>query len=356
MAFFIAITPMSESTNFTPLNDIGYSEIIRQISNSSVRHAQHNIIQGMGDDCSVVKISDELLIMNHTAVFTEGVDFDLSYHAFPYLAYKCIASAYSDFTAMNARAETLQIGLSVPNRLSYEMLQEFYQGINAACKEYEISLTGGDLNAGHNALCISLHLQGRSKSSEVVYRKGARVDDAICVSGDLGAAYAGLHILMREKKHWESQGRPDMTPQQMDLGDYEYVIKRQLVPKARMDVVDAFKAAKVKPSSMIDLSKGLLNDLKTLCDHSTRGAYIYQAALPIAIETRQVADELQEDVDKYALYGGEDYELLFTLPKDAAERFAKEFNDFAIIGRITEESAGIQLQKDDGTVLSFHTE
>lgn len=348
---------MSDAPNnkFTPLNSIGYSEIIRQIDAGAPSISGHTKTAGLSDDAGVCVHSEQTSI-SANRIFTEGVDFDLTYHAFSYVAYKVVSATISRLVAMNAKASQVQVSLSVPNRISYEMLQEFYQGIYSACREYQVTLNGGDINAGHHHLCIAVSAQGQLEPSLISYNSGAQQADALCVTGDLGSAYAGLHILMREKKHWKDQGGQDIIPGQLDLGDYEYVIKRQLVPKARYDLLDALREANIRPSAMTSVSRGLINDLKSLCDNSKVGAYLYQAAIPIAIETRQVADELKEDVDKYALYGGEDYEMLFTLPESEVEKFAKKFSDFAVIGRVTSAEEGINMQKDDGDVLQFADE
>lgn len=340
--------------SFTPLSKIGVREIIRQIKSGAPTNKPEKLVYGIGDDCSVDRTvgSDELKL-THSAILTEGVDFDLSFHALPYVAYKAISTVLSDFAAMNAKADAVQITLSVPNRISYEMLQEFYQGVYSACNEYELNLTGGDLAAGHAHLVIGVHATGTTKAEQITYRSGASIGDAICVTGDLGSAMAGLHVLLREKKHWESQGSPEILQNSLNLADYEYVVKRQLVPKARYDAVDAFHKHEITPTAMMDLSKGLLNDIVGLCDASKCGAYLYQSAIPIAIESRQVANEIQEDVDKFALYGGEDFELMFTMTEDQVNKFGKLFNDFAVVGRVTSEEEGLQLQKDDGDVVQF---
>jgi thiamine-monophosphate kinase len=295
----------------------------------------------------------DLVLLQHSAVFTEGVEFDLSFHAPSYAAYKMISSVVSDFAAMNAKTQNLQITLSIPNRISYEMLQDFYSGFYSACNEYQINLIGGDMSAGHSALVVNIHASAFAEQSTICMRSGAEIGDAVCVTGDLGSAMAGLHILLREKKHWQEQGSPDIRPDALDLADYEYVVKRQLVPKARVDLIDLFHRERLKPTAMIDVSKGLINDLAAFCEASKCGVYLYQAALPIAIESRQVADEINEDVDKFAMYGGEDYELLFTMPENKVNELAKVFNDFAVIGKIEAQNEGLMLQKDDGEVVRF---
>ncbi|HAW79158.1 MAG TPA: thiamine-phosphate kinase, partial [Balneola sp.] len=177
--------------------------------------------------------------------------------------------------------------------------------------EYEVEVVGGDITANHSNMVITVTAFGEVEGKNVVYRSGAKQGDAICVTGDLGAAIAGLRILMREKKYWEEHGNEGAQP---DLSEYEFVVKRQLVPAARKNLIDALKEHNITPSSMIDVTQGLVHEVSQIASASDLGAYLYQAAIPVAVETRHVADEMDEDVDRYALFGGEDLEIVFTLP------------------------------------------
>ena len=231
------------------------------------------------------------------------------------------------------------------------MITEIYRGIYAAGNTHKTEVIGGDLKANHANLVITVSVYGTADKKRITYRKGANEGDAICLTGDVGGALAGLRILMREKKYWEEHGGDEQI--QPELGDYEFVVKRQLVPEARRDLIESLKAHDIIPTSMIDVTKGLVNEISELTEASGHGAYIYQAALPIAIETRQVADEMKEDVDRYALFGGEDLELMFTLPEKKVEEFVNHFNDFVVIGRMVPAEEGMKMQTAEGGVVPF---
>lgn len=262
-----------------------------------------------------------------------------------------MVAAISDIYAMNGEPHGVLVNLAIPNKISVQMITEIYRGIYAAGKNHEVEVMGGDLKANHANLVITVSAYGKTDKKRIAYRNGAKKGDAICVTGDVGGALAGLRILMREKKYWEEHGGDEQI--QPELGDYEFVVKRQLVPEARRDLVEALKVQGIMPTSMIDVTKGLVNEISEVSEASGLGAYIYQAALPIAIETRHVADEMQEDVDRYALFGGEDLELMFTLPEKEVEKFVKHFKDFVVIGRMVAEDEGMKMQTAEGDVVSF---
>jgi len=337
------------SDSFQTIQSIGSKGLLDKLTNFD-SYKNQNVTQSIGDDSAVVKENDGTLTLLSSETFVEGVDFDPTYTPFHHLGFKIVSAAVSDIYAMNGKPETMLINLAAPNRMSVQMVEDLYKGIYAAGKDYEVELVGGDLKANHANLVVSISVYGKADQELISYRKGAKDGDAICVTGDLGGALAGLRILMREKKHWEEHGDDSVQP---ELGDYQFVVKRQLVPKARKDLVEGLKQNELVPSTMIDLSKGLVSELSAVCEASKLGATIYQAALPIAIETRQVADEMQEDVDRYALFGGEDFELMFTLPEKQVEKFAKEFNDFVVIGRMRPEEEGMKMQTAEGDLVSF---
>lgn len=338
--------------SFRTIQSIGRTELINELmEDASVQH--DFVLKGVGDDASVFKKGDELQLYS-SETFMEGVDFDLTYVPLHHLGYKVTTAAVSDIYAMNGTPEALLVNVSVPNKISVDMLKEVYRGIHAACKDYNVQITGGDLAASHQILSISITSVGRTEEKKVTYRKGAEAGDALCLTGDLGGAIAGLRILMREKQFWEKQNQQEAF--QPDLEDYEYVVKRQLVPIARKDFINQLDELDIKPDAMIDVTQGLANDLKNLTQQSKVGAYIYQAAIPIALDTRSVADEMKEDVDKYALYGGEDFEIMFTLPEDKVETLAEKFEDFTVIGKITPHSEGVCMQKAEGEVVRFDDE
>lgn len=338
-----------DNQNFRTIQSIGRNELIGELMEYSTTE-QPPVIQGYGDDAAVLKGKENLSLLSSES-FMEGVDFDLTYVPLHHLGYKIATAAVSDIYAMNGQPEVVLVNLSVPTKISVDMLKEIYRGLAAAAKDYDFQIVGGDLTASHQILGISISCYGSVSKQRITYRKGASVDDAVCITGDLGGSIAGLRVLMREKKFWEEQNSQQAF--QPDLEDYEYVVKRQLVPIARKDLVQKLNSLDIIPSSMIDVTQGLVSELQHLTKASKRGAYIYQAALPIALDTRGVADEMQEDVDKYALYGGEDFELLFTLPEKNVEKLADEFEDFVVIGKITEQDEGIKMQQAEGGIAVF---
>lgn len=340
---------MSDTDSFKTIQSIGLQGLIDKIASFDA-YEHPDVQQGIGDDAAVIKESDDSLTLLSTDTYVEGVDFDPVYTPFRHLGYKVLSAAVSDIYAMNGTPETALISLAVPNRMSVQMINQLYEGIYSAGNEYEVQISGGDLKANHNNLVITVSVYGKTDKQHISYRSGAREGDAICVTGDLGGALAGLRILMREKKHWEEHGDENIQP---DLADYQFVVQRQLVPKARKDLVESLREHKLIPSSMIDITKGLVQEVNSVADASGLGAYLYQAALPIAIETRQVADEMEEDVDRYALYGGEDLELMFTLPEKEVEEFVNHFKDFVVVGRMVAREEGMKMQTAEGDVISF---
>ncbi|MDR9419152.1 thiamine-phosphate kinase [Gracilimonas sp.] len=335
--------------SFQTIQSIGSKALLDKLSGfDSFKNSE--VVKGIGDDAAVITKSKSSCTLLSTDTYVEGVDFDPTYTPFQHLGYKIVSAGVSDIYAMNGKPVSMLINLAGPNKMSVQMIEYLYKGIYAAGKEHNVELVGGDLKANHANLVVSISVQGEVNKKALTYRAGAGEGDAICVTGDLGGALAGLRILMREKKHWKEHGDESIQP---ELGDYQFVVKRQLIPEARKDLIETFKEHNVVPTSMIDLTKGLVHDVNELADASELGAQIYQAAIPIAIETRQVADEMQEDVDRYALFGGEDFELMFTLPEKKVEQFVKHFNDFVVIGRMIDREEGLKLQTAEGDIISF---
>lgn len=332
--------------SFRTIQSIGRSDLIDELmEHSSFKHS--SVIQGHGDDAAVLDKEGPYELLS-SETFMEGVDFDLTYVPLHHLGYKIATAAVSDIYAMNGEPDVVLVNMAVPNKISVDMLKEIYRGIGAAGKDNEFQIVGGDLTASHQTLSVSISCYGHVDRDRITYRKGAHVGDAICVTGDVGGAIAGLRILMREKQHWEEQESQQAF--QPELEDYEYVVKRQLVPIARRDFVKKLRDLNTLPSAMLDVTQGLVSELKHLSEASGVGAYVYQAAFPISLDTRKVADEMKEDVDKYALYGGEDFELMFTIPEKEVEKLAEEFEDFSVIGKVTEQEEGIRMQQAEGDV------
>ena len=331
MPFFIFI--MSEK-KFQEIKELGFSALIDKFK-SYIGAEKSSIVKGIGDDCAVSVQKSGFLTCSTSEIFLEGVHFDLTYTPFHHLGYKIVTAAVSDIFAMNALPDQILISIAIPNRYSVQMTEQLYKGIDVACKDYDLQLTGGDTTASHQILAISVTALGSVSNDDIIYRKGAEKGDIICVTGDLGGALAGLRILLREKQSWQEDEQNHFQP---DLEKYEKVVQRQLVPRARKDFIDALHHSGIKPNAMIDLTQGLIADLRELAKNSEMGAELYSPAIPIAMETRAVADEMSEDVDKYAFYGGEDFEMLFTIPEPFVEKMKAEFDDFVVIGRMTDEN------------------
>ncbi len=340
---------MSSSTNDNTISSVGRTGLIRSIARLSSFRSE-KVVYGIGDDAAVLKCDGSRYGLLSAETFVEGVEFDLSFMPFHQVGAKVVSAAVSDIYAMNGQPHAVLINLGVPNRITKDMINELYKGVGMACSDYGCQLSGGDLTGSHNAFIISVSVYGDVAKEHIVYNNGAQTEDAICVTGDLGSALAGLKVLLREKRHWEESEDPVMQP---DLAEWEYVVKRQLVPLAKKEITALFLEKNIKPSAMIDVSQGLLHDLKRILSNSGKGAYIYQSALPIDLQTRKVADEMQEDVDKYALYGGEDFELLFTLPEKQVKKLADECKDFSVIGKITSDAGRIEMQTAEGDVIEF---
>lgn len=338
-----------DSKNFQQIKDLGFSSLIEKFKNYTGEQRKE-IVKGIGDDASLYREFTDNVTATSSEIFLEGIHFDVTYTPLHHLGYKVVTSAVSDIYAMNSRPVQILVNLAIPNKYSVQMIEQLYKGIDRACKDYNIQLTGGDSTASHQILAISVTALGTSNKEEVIYRNGAKHGDAICVTGDLGSAIAGLRILMREKKEWQENDGEQFQP---DLEPYEYVVQRQLVPVARQDFIEALYAGQERPSSMIDVTQGLLSDLKEIAKQSGLGAEIYSPAVPIALETRTVANEMKEDVDKYAFYGGEDFEILFTLKETQIEKLKAEFDDFSVIGKMSNEFSQLRINTGEDRTIEF---
>lgn len=332
--------------SFTSIGDLGRDGLIRRLADVPTA-------SNLGDDAAVLPLDDTRSILLTTETFVEGVDFDLTYTPFHHLGYKLVNACVSDILAMNGLPETILVNLAVPNRISMEMIDLLYQGISKANEELDLALVGGDVTASPGSLAITITAMGKVDNDSITFRKGARVGDALCVSGDLGAAYAGLKILLREKRYWQDHGDDSVQP---ILTDFEAVIRAQLVPQVPIELVKTMHRMGITPSSMIDISKHMLREMIQLGTSSDVGVYIYSAALPVSLDTRAVADEFEEDVDQYALQGGEDYQLLFTLNEADVNRLSKEYKDLTVIGKIVPRGEGIKMQSAEGDIVSFDAE
>ncbi|WNW00926.1 thiamine-phosphate kinase [Tenacibaculum sp. HL-MS23] len=292
--------------------------------------------KGIGDDAAVISSSDKELLIT-TDLLIEGVHFDLSYMPLKHLGYKAVMVNLSDVYAMNGVAEQITVSIAVSNRFPLEALEELYAGVQLACDTYKVDLIGGDTTSSTKGMLISVTAIGSAKKEDIVYRNGAKVTDLIVVSGDLGAAYLGLQVLEREKQVFQ------VDPQnQPDLDKYTYLIERQLKPEARKDISELLKELDVKPTAMIDISDGLSSEIMHICSQSKLGCKIYEEKLPLDPQVISTSEEFNMDSTMIALSGGEDYELLFTVPLADFDKIKANPN-LSIIGHMVEENQGVNL-------------
>lgn len=301
-------------------------------------------IKTIGDDAAVIAGSDEVTLVS-TDMLLEGIHFDLSYMPLQHLGYKAVAVNVSDIAAMNGRARQIVMGLALSNRFSIEAIDLFYEGVRAACENYGVDLVGGDTTASASGLIISVTALGTAPREKLTYRKGANVNDIICVTGDLGGAYMGLQILEREKQVFLTN--PDMQP---DLEKYEYMVGRQLKPEARMDIIHELDELKIVPTSMIDVSDGLASELLHLARQSEVGVKVFEDKIPIDNTTYETAIEFKLDPITAVLNGGEDYELLFTIRPSDYEKI-KNHPDIHLIGHMHHQAHQHVLVGKQGTVV-----
>jgi thiamine-monophosphate kinase len=301
---------------------------------------------GIGDDAAVIDCGDECLLIS-TDMLVEGIHFDLSYMPIQHLGYKAVAVNVSDIAAMNGKAEQITVSIALSNRFSVEAVDGLYQGIKAACENYKVDLVGGDTTSSVSGLVISIAVLGRAKKEKIAYRNGAKVNDIICATGDLGAAFMGLQVLEREKQVFLTD--PNMQP---GLEKYEYLVGRQLKPEARADIIFDLDEFKVKPTSMIDISDGLASELFHISKNSKVGVRIYEEKVPIDQLTFETAVEFKLDPITCALNGGEDYELLFTVDKADQDKI-KNHPDIHMIGYVHDRIDQNVMVTKQGNVVSL---
>lgn len=299
-------------------------------------------LKGAGDDAAVILPPQDETLLCTTDSFYEGVDFDLTYFPLKHLGYKIVTAGVSDILAMNAQPTQITVSLGLSSKICVEALQDLYDGIAFACKELQVDLVGGDTRASMSGLVISVTVLGHAPAARIAYRSGARMNDLICITGNLGAAFMGLRLLEREKRVLEDVRNPE--PQ---FSGYEYLLEKYLKPRPRTDIVGALAEEGIVPTSMIDLSDGLASDLMQLCKASKCGARIYLNRIPIARQTSALAEEMHVDPVVAALNGGEDYELLFTVPLAMQEQVMR-MGLIDVIGHITAEETGCFLVTPDG--------
>ena len=329
----------------TEISSLGEFGLIDRLT-TRLEKRNATTLKAAGDDAAVIDMGESVMLLS-TDMMTEGIDFDLSYFPLKHLGYKAIVRGINDIIAMNAKAEQVVVALGVSAKITVEALDALYEGMEFACKEYGVDLVGGDTTASLNGLTISITAVGRAKKEAVVYRSGAKEHDLICITSNLGAAYMGLHLLEREKRVLSGVNNPE--PQ---FEGYDYLLERYLKPRARVNIINALSEEGITPTSMIDLSDGLASDLRQICKSSECGARIYLERIPIARQTSQLAEEMHIDPVIAALNGGEDHELLFTVPLSMQEKIM-QLGLVDIIGHITRPEAGVVLVTPDGEGIAL---
>lgn len=334
------------SKRSTEIASLGEFGLIDRLT-ARLKQRRETTLMAAGDDAAVIDLGTEEAMLLSTDMLTEGIDFDLSYFPLKHLGYKAIVRGVNDILAMNAHPEQVVVALGISAKISVEALDELYEGMERACEELGVDLVGGDTTASMNGLVITVTVTGRAKKEEIVYRSGAKEHDLICITSNLGAAYMGLHLLEREKRVLKDIANPEPK-----FAGYEYLLERYLKPRARVNVLEALREEGIHPTSMIDLSDGLASDLRQICRSSKCGARIYLERIPIARQTTELAEEMHIDPVIAALNGGEDHELLFTVPLDKQEAVMR-LGLVDVIGHITREENGVILVTPDGEGIAL---
>jgi thiamine-monophosphate kinase len=325
----------------TEISSFGEFGLIHHLTkNIELHHA--STVLGVGDDAAVIDHFGKQTVIT-TDMLIEGIHFDLSYTPLKHLGYKCIVANLSDVCAMNATPTQVTMSIGISNKLSVEALEEFYEGVYAACNKYGVDLVGGDTASSQKGFIISVTAIGEVEADKVVRRSGARKGDLLCCSGDLGGAYIGLLFLEREKRIYMEN--PSIQP---DLEGESYVIGRLLKPEARKDLIAFFEEAGIVPTSMMDISDGLSSEILHICEQSGVGCILYEEKIPISEESRNAAFKFQIDPTACALSGGEDYELLFTIRQEDFEKVQTNLN-ISIIGYMTEADKGAHIITKGGS-------
>jgi thiamine-monophosphate kinase len=332
---------MNTNTKRTKLSDFGEFGLIEHLT-KSLKINNASTQKAVGDDAAVMNYGTKCVVAS-TDILLEGIHFDLTYTPFKHLGYKAAVVNFSDIYAMNAQPTQLLVAVGISSRFCVEDIEQIYEGIKLACETYNVDLVGGDTSTSLTGLTLSLTVLGEADREKICYRNGAKPNDLICLTGNLGAAYMGLQLLEREKKVFE--GNSNAQPQ---FDGYDYILQRFLKPETRRDIIDAMADANIVPTSMIDISDGLSSEIMHICKQSNVGARIYLDRIPIASQTFKISEEMGIDAVTAALNGGEDYELLFTVPFDLRDKI-KDLGGIDVIGYITEAKTGAYLITPGGS-------
>ena len=332
----------TKRTEISSLGEFGFVERLTK----DITTTNKETVKGIGDDAAILQFSDDEEVLITTDLFMEGVHFDLTYFPLKHLGYKVVVANISDIYAMNGTPKQITVSLGISRKFCIEDIEELYSGIRLACEQYGVDIVGGDTTSSLTGLAISITATGTAPKGTAVRRSTAKETDLICVTGNLGAAYMGLQLLEREKIATAGQ---DMQP---DFAGKEYILERQLKPEARKEIIEKLRSENIKPTAMMDISDGLASELMHICRQSGVGCRIYEERIPIDYQTAVMAEELNLNVITCALGGGEDYELLFTVPIADHEKVAA-MKDVRVIGHIVSDSMGLALITRDGVEMEL---
>lgn len=335
----------------TEISTLGEFGLIKHLT-GDIAPKNSSTEKGVGDDCAVLHYPDSQVLVT-SDMLLEGVHFDLTYVPLKHLGYKAAIENISDICAMNGTPRQMIVDLGIGSRFCVENIDELYSGIRYACERYGVDIVGGDTTSSYTGLSIAITCIGDAPRDEIVYRNGAKENNLVCVSGNLGAAYMGLQLLEREKQVFQEQSakaknvEARLAVQQPDFAGHEYLLERQLKPEARKDIIDALRKAEIHPTAMIDISDGLSSELMHICEQSKVGCRIYEERIPIDYQTTSLAEDFHINPITAAMNGGEDYELLFTVPLADYEKVSA-IEDVHVIGNITALESGRTLITRDG--------
>ena len=332
----------TKRTEISSLGEFGFVERLTK----DIKPINKETVMGIGDDAAVLQFGSNEEVLITTDLFMEGVHFDLTYVPLRHLGYKVVVANISDIYAMNGTPKQITVSLGISRKFCIEDIEELYSGIRLACEQYGVDIVGGDTTSSLTGLAISITATGTAPKGTAVKRSTAKETDLICVTGNLGAAYMGLQLLEREKIATAGQ---DVQP---DFAGKEYILERQLKPEARKEVIEKLRSENIRPTAMMDISDGLASELMHICKQSGVGCRIYEERIPIDYQTAVMAEELNLNVITCALGGGEDYELLFTVPIADHEKVAA-MKDIRVIGHIVSDTMGLALITRDGVEMQI---
>lgn len=332
----------------TEISTLGEFGLIKHLT-EKFKITNPSTVKGVGDDAAVLHYPDKEVLVT-TDLLLEGIHFDLVYTPLKHLGYKAAIVNFSDIYAMNGQPKQITVSLGISQRFSVEDLEQIYEGISTACQLYGVDLVGGDTSASLTGLTISITCIGEGAKGKIVYRNGAKANDLICVSGDLGSAYMGLQLLEREKIVFEAN--PETQP---DFEGKDYILQRQLKPEARKDIIQKLAEKEIIPTAMMDISDGLSSELMHICSQSNTGCRIYEDKLPVNIQAAMMAEEFNISIVTAILNGGEDYELLFTASLDDYEKIVT-LEGVGIIGHMTKPELGLHLIGREGEEIELRAQ